>query len=111
MDTLKNFITENLQKIHKEVMAEELAKGETPSYASNIYEGYKKDLEDVVGKLSEACNLLESCILKQETHIKTLPEVSERVGDGKKSKDVLLDIFKTVKKAKIESERKLYEIK
>ena len=110
-EDLNKFIKQEILSLHKKMISEMEEKQETPSYMKNVYEDYKKNLEEVVGKLSEACNLLESGVLKQESHMKNLPEVAERLDESKKSKQVLLDTLKDVKKAKIEAERKLYELK
>jgi len=122
---LKNYINEEVKKLHTRVMLEaeleevnkqlsalneeESAEGKT--YESNVYESYKKDLEEVVKNLAEACNKLETATLRQESHIKTLPQVEGRVNEGARQKQVILDIFKEVKKAKLAAERKLYEMR
>ena len=121
MEDLKKFVEKQVKKI---MLESELAKvekqlkfikeaeevSETPNYQSNVYESYKKDLEEVVNSLAEACNKLESAALKQESHVNNLPEVTERMDEGKKSKQIILEIFKEVKKAKLMAERKLYEL-
>jgi len=123
---LKEFVNKEVTKLHKIVMLESelkeinkklklLSEGgektaEGKAYESNIYESCKKDLEEIVKSLGEACNRLESAALKQEKHITTLPEVQERIQEGKNTKQVILEIFKEVKKAKIAAERKLYEM-
>lgn len=125
--TLKEFINKEVSKLHKTVMLEsELKKinkelkvlnegkeksAEGKPYESNIYESCKKDLEEIVKTLGEACNRLESSVLKQERHISTLPEVEERMQEGKNTKQVILEIFKEVKKAKVAAERKLLEMR
>jgi phosphoenolpyruvate carboxylase len=122
---LKNYINEEVKKLHTRVMLEaeleevnkqlsalneeESAEGKT--YESNVYESYKKDLEEVVKNLAEACNKLETATLRQESHIRTLPQVEGRVNEGARQKQVILDIFKEVKKAKLAAERKLYEMR
>lgn len=122
---LKKYINEEVSKLHKKSILESeleivnkklntLKEGEEQqeikTYESNVYESYKKDLEEVVRSLAEACNKLETAVLRQESHMKTLPEVQERKSAGESSKQVILDIFKEVKKAKIAAERKLYEM-
>ena len=124
---IKQFVNEEILKLHKKTILEsELKKvegqikilkeedgskdGQEQSYNSNVYESYKKDLEGVVHDLAEACNKLETAVLRQESHMKTLPEVSERKNAGESSKQIILDIFREVKKAKIAAERKLYEM-
>jgi phage-related minor tail protein len=124
---LSKYITEEVAKLHKvTTLKEELKKinekldllkedsedeqTEEKSYQSNVYESYRKDLEEIVVSLAEACNKLESTALKQESHIKKIPEVSDRINEGKSQKQIILDIFKDVKKAKIAAERKLYEM-
>ena len=124
---LKTFIHKEVTKLHKTVMLESelkkinkelkvLNEGEEKTaegkvYESNVYETCKKDLEEVIKSLAEACNKLESAALKQDKHITTLPEVAERMEEGKNTKQVILEIFKEVKKAKIAAERKLYEMR
>jgi len=122
---LKKYVNEEVSKLHKQVMLEsELKKvnedlnllkegeeGGEKTYESNVYESYKKDLEEVVRNLADACNKLESATLKQDQHMKNIPEVAERKSSGSASKQVILDIFKEVKKAKIAAERKLYEMR
>lgn len=77
-------------------------------YQKNVYEGYEGDLQEVAKNLSEACQKLETAILKQESYNKKLPEVNERVDEGKKAKKILIDIYKEVKSAKLNTERKIY---
>jgi len=122
---LKKYIKDEVAKFHKQVMLESelekinekltiLKEGEGVEekvYESNTYESYRKDLEEVVKHLAEACNKLESAALRQESHMRTLPEVTTRMEEGKKHKQVILDIFKEVKKAKLAAERKLYEMR
>lgn len=122
---LKNYINGEVAKLHKKTMLESqltqvnkqleiLNEGDENAqntYESNVYESYAKDLEEVVRNLAEACNKLESAALKQESHMRTLPEVNSRMDEGKKSKEVILEIFKEVKRAKIAAERKLYELR
>ena len=118
---LKDYINSEIKKLHKKSLIEnqiKLNKGlikeneeEVKTYQSNVYESYKKDFEDIVKKLAEVCNDLESSALKQESYLKTLPEVALRVQEAENSKKVILDIFKEVKKAKLTAERKLYEMK
>jgi Holliday junction resolvase RusA-like endonuclease len=124
---LKQYISEEVKKFHKKTMLEsELefvnkklnllkeAEGENveeKSYESNVYESYRKDLEEVVKSLAEACNRLESAVLRQDQHMKNLPQVESRTNEGMRHKEVILDIFKEVKKAKIAAERKLYEMR
>ena len=108
----KNLLETELKKVNEELKV--LKEGEEEpqkAYESNVYESLKKDLEEVVKNLAEACNRLESASLKQDNHIKTLPEVAGRLDEGKKNKQVILEIFKEVKKAKLTAERKLYEIR
>ena len=122
---LKNYINGEVSKLHKKTMLESqltqvnnelkiINEGEENAqntYESNVYESYAKDLEEVVRNLAEACNKLESAALRQESHMKTLPEVNSRMDEGRKSKEVILEIFKEVKRAKIAAERKLYELR
>lgn len=122
---LNKYIQEEVAKFHKQVMLEseletvnkklsvlrEDENIEEKTYESNVYESYKKDLEEVVKSLGEACNRLESAAIKQESHMRTLPEVTTRMEEGKRHKEVILDIFKEVKKAKLAAERKLYEMR
>lgn len=125
-ESLTRYINEEVFKLHKQVMLESelkevnkqlnvLKEGENTeevkSYESNVYESYKKDLEEVVRSLAEACNKLESAALKQDQHTKTLPQVESRMNEGKRHKDIILEIFKEVKKAKLAAERKLYEMR
>jgi phosphoenolpyruvate carboxylase len=123
--SLKKYINEEVSKLHQQVILEsELEKvnkelavlnesenNEGKVYESNAYEAYKTDLEEVVKSLAEACNKLETATLRQESHMKTLPEVNSRMEEGKNHKQVILDIFKEVKRAKIAAERKLYEMR
>lgn len=124
---IKEFIKQEVYKKHQiELLEAEKSKineqirlikeasnnpGEAKTYESNIYENLKKDIEEVVKNLAEACNKLESAALKQDSHMKAIPEVAERLEEGKKNKQVILDIFKEVKRAKITAERKLYEMR
>ena len=124
---LKEFVNKEVAKVHKiSILESELNKinqelnvlnegtegtAEGKVYESNIYESCKKDLEEIVKTLGEACNRLESSVLKQERHISTLPEVEERMQEGKNTKQVILEIFKEVKKAKVAAERKLLEMR
>lgn len=125
---LQDFIKEEVFKLHKKNLLEskinqinnelKLLKeedssngSETKTYESNTYETYKKDLEEVVKNLAEACNKLESATLKQQQHMKTLPQVEARMDEGNRHKDIILDIYKEVKKAKLAAERKLYEMR
>lgn len=124
---LKEYISKEVKKFHKKVMLESelesvnkklnlLKEGEgenveEKAYESNVYESYRKDLEEVVKSLAEACNRLESAALKQEQKIKSLPQVEGRMNEGQRHKDIILEIFKEVKKAKLEAERKLYEMR
>lgn len=126
---IKNYINSEVSKLHKKTILENNLKAidnklqilkeseesegksdEQKTYESNVYESYKKDLEEVVRNLAEACNKLETSALRQESHMKNLPEVAGRMDEGKKHKEVILEIFKEVKKAKIAAERKLYEM-
>jgi Holliday junction resolvase RusA-like endonuclease len=122
---IKEFIQDKVKKLHEiETLKGELQQitkqlhvikegenQEEKAYESNVYETLKKDLEEVVKNLAEACNKLESASLKQDRHLRTLPEVAARLEEGKKSKQIILEIFKEVKRAKITAERKLYEIR
>ena len=127
---IKEYINKEIAKLHKKTLLESELKtinsklkvlkeedesndknDEQKAFESNVYESYKKDLGEVVSSLAEACNKLETSALKQESHIKNLPEVAGRMDEGKKHKDVILEIFKEVKKAKIAAERKLYEMR
>lgn len=92
------------------IINEETEKKEIPSYQRNTYEGYKKDVEGMVKNLSEICNMIESCTIKQESHIKRLPEVDERKKLAKEAKDFLMDIYKKAKGLKLDTERKIHEI-
>ena len=123
---IKNYISEEVLKLHKKTMLESQLKDvnkkltilkegvekleEEPAYKQNTYEGYKKDLEETVKALAEACNKLEAAALKQESHMKSLPKLEMRMDEGKRHKQVILDIYKEVKSAKIAAERKLYEM-
>jgi hypothetical protein len=122
----KKYIKEEIVKLHKITMLElelkninkelgflnEVSEENTEkTYESNVYESYKKDLEEVVKNLAEACNKLETATLRQESHIKAIPEVATRLEEGKRHKQVILDIFKEVKRAKLAAERKLYEMR
>ena len=123
---IKNFINEEVLKLHKKTMLESQLKDvnkkltvlkegaekteEEPAYQKNTYADFRKDLEETVRALAEACNKLESAALRQESHMKSLPEVEMRMEEGKKHKQVILDIYKEVKSAKIAAERKLYEM-
>lgn len=123
MNNIEKYIKENTLKFHLEYQLKNInkkleilkegeeAENETKVYERNVYESYKKDLEEVVNSLADACNKLESAALKQESHIKTLPEVNSRTEEGRSHKQVILDIFREVKKAKITAERKLYEMR
>ena len=123
--SIKNFIKQETIKLHKKtilesqlkkinaelnILKEDEASGEQKSYNANVYKSYKKDLEDVVRGLSDVCNKLETAALRQESFSKTLPEVDDRTNEAKKSREIIIDIFKEVKKAKISAERKLYEM-
>lgn len=124
---IKEFIKQEVLKKHqielleaeKSIISEKLRlvkeasnnPGEEKVYESNIYENLKKDIEEVVKNLAEACNKLESAALKQDSHMKTIPEIAARLEEGKRNKQVILDIFKEVKRAKITAERKLYEMR
>ena len=124
---LEKYIKQEVKRFHKQTLLEselnkinkelsilnegDVATGEEKVYESNVYESYKKDLEEVVRHLAEACNSLESAALRQESHMRTLPEVATRTEEGKRHKEVILDIFKEVKRAKIAAERKLYEMR
>lgn len=126
-NALQEFIEKEVKKIHKQNLLEnelrEINKklsflneddtnsNEQKTYEMNMYENYSKDLEEVVKNLADACNKLESSALKQEKHIKSLPQVEGRMNEGKRHKDIILEIFKEVKKAKIAAERKLYNIR
>lgn len=111
---IKSFITENVKKLHlQEQLTEinrQLNEGEEPEqeYAQNTYKEYGTDLEKIVSLLSEASQILESGILKQESFIKKMPDVTGRKDDATSSKETLLSIFKDVKSAKISTERKIY---
>jgi hypothetical protein len=119
---LKNFISKEVRKLHLEnnlkninkkleiLKEEDNSDSEPKPYESNTYENYKKDLEEVVSSLREVCDNLESAALKQEQYIKTLPELDNRLEEGRQYKQTILDIFKEVKSIKISTERKLYEI-
>lgn len=128
--SIKKYISDEVSRLHKRTMLENELKSvnyklkllkeneesgektdEQKAYESNVYESYKKDLEEVVRSLAEACNKLETSALRQESHMKTLPEVAGRMDEGQKHKEVILEIFKEVKKAKIAAERKLYEMR
>jgi hypothetical protein len=122
--SLKKYINEEVLKFHKQIMLEtELNKineelsilneeegAESKVYESNIYEAFKKDLEEVVKHLTEACNTLESASLKQDKHMTGLPGVQPRIDEAQRHKAVLLEIYKTIKRAKLETEKKLYEM-
>lgn len=113
---LTNFITESIKKIHLENQLSEInqqlneseEKDQEQEYAQNTYKEYGSDLEKIVSLLSEASQILESGILKQESFIKKMPEVSSRKEEASNSKKTLVDIFKDVKSAKISTERKIY---
>ncbi|MFA5068081.1 MAG: hypothetical protein WC466_08635 [Candidatus Izemoplasmatales bacterium] len=123
---LKEFVKTEVKKIHKKTILENELKivekqlsllkeeksisEETKSYQSNVYENYRKDLEEIVKNLAEACNKLESAVLMQDQYIKNLPQVEARTDDGKRQKQIIIDIFKEVKKAKLSAERKIYEM-
>jgi DNA repair exonuclease SbcCD ATPase subunit len=124
--SIKNFINEEVSKLHKKFVLESklseinkelkiLKEGEEEleqkDYQRNVYESYEKDLEEVVKYLTEACNKLESASLKQDKHMSMLPEVAERMEEAKKQKEILLNIYKEIKGAKLATERKLYEMK
>jgi len=112
---LKKLVKESVKRIHLEKQLkqinEEIEKidnnGEK-EYNSNKYKTYENDIQECVKKLSEASQILETAILKQDSHLKQLPEVEERINEGKKAKELLLGIFKEVKAVKINTERKLY---
>lgn len=122
---LKEYINKEVKKFHKKTVLESELESinnklsilkeeeavEEKSYESNVYESYRKDLEEVVKSLAEACNRLESAALKQDQKMKTLPQVEGRMNEGQRHKEVILDIFKEVKKAKLAAERKLYEMR
>jgi chromosome segregation ATPase len=120
LGNFKKFVQDNVKKIHLEEQLkkvnselETLKEGEEQQeeqpYQKNTYEGYESDLQEVAKCLSEACQVLETAVLKQDSHSKKLPEVTERMNEGKKAKDVLLDIYKEVKAAKLNTERKIYQ--
>lgn len=120
LNSLKSFIETNVKKIHLEEQIKTLKNSlnnlnegtensEEQSYQKNTYEGYDSDLQEVAKNLSEACQVLETAILKQESHSKRLPEVAERINEGKKAREVLLEIFKEVKAAKLNTERRIYQ--
>jgi len=112
---LKKLVKESVKRIHLEKQLkqinEEIEKidnnGEK-EYNSNKYKTYENDIQECVKKLSEASQILETAILKQDSHLKQLPEVEERLNEGKKAKELLLGIFKEVKSVKINTEKKLY---
>ena len=123
---INNYIKGEVLRVHKKALLESQLKDvneklallkegnerkeEAPLYESNVYEDYKKDLSEVINSLAEACNKLETAGVKQEKHATSLPEVNERKAAGNDSKQVILDIFKEIKKAKLAAERKLYEM-
>ena len=124
----KEYIAKEVLKFHKQMVLEselkkingklnllkegegEGASTEEKSYNSNVYESYKKDLEEVVSCLTDACNKLESASLKQDRHITTIPEVMQRTDEAKKHKEILLSIYKEVKGANVATEKRLYEM-
>jgi len=119
LGALKNFIEKKVKKIHLEEqlknidgelmhLNEEEAPNGEQSYQKNTYEAYESDLQEVAKALSEACQTLESAIIKQEAHAKRLPEVNARTNESSGAKDVLVDIYKEVKKAKLNTERRIY---
>ncbi len=119
---IKDFINSEVKKIHKKNLLESELHGinkklsllseneEAAPYNSNTYENYKKDLEEIVKSLADACNKLESSVLKQEQHINKLPKLDTRIEEGKRHKDVIVDIYKEIKTAKLKAEKKLYEM-
>jgi CRISPR/Cas system-associated protein Cas10 (large subunit of type III CRISPR-Cas system) len=123
-ETLKEFIDKEVKTLHKKVMLEselsninkELSllkegqtKDETPQYQKNVYEGYEKNIEDVVSELAKTASLIESCIAKQRAHQRNIPEVAGRMDESKNVLEMLIEMFKDVKGAKLKAEKRMYE--
>lgn len=120
INSLTNFIKSNVNKLHLQeqlktvnedikFLKENDENSEEAPYQKNTYEGYDKDLLEVTENLSKASQILETAVLKQESHMKMLPQVAERTDAGKKAKNILIDVFKEVKAAKLNTERKIYQ--
>ena len=114
---IKDFIKESVKKIQLQEQLDVInnqlnilkeGENEEPEYAKNTYKDYESDLEKIVSLLSEASQILESGILKQESFINKMPDVPARKETATSSKKTLIDIFKDVKSAKISTQRKIY---
>lgn len=121
---LKEYIDKQVKSFHKKIMLEsELievnkkltllkeadTKNETPAYQKNTYEGYEKNLEEVVNELAKTASLIESCIARQRAHQKNIPEVAGRMDESKSVMEMLLEIYKDVKRTKLTAEKRMYE--
>ncbi len=98
-------LQEEAFKIKKELLLMENGEDEK-EYNRNKYPEYEKDIQAILKMLSDTSQKLETAILKQEVFLNELPNIPERKEKAKEIKENLKELFKSIKSAKINAERK-----